>query len=161
MPSPLPGGDCLWCHWLMFWGFFFTAITVLLLFSLVNLFNVCCSVRQWFLFLFLSFSKFLYKLSPMLMQWLWFPLFANGLLFSQWQPSAFMFLYLFKHKYSLHRQNPRQGKGRHSESYRTHLGNKKHLSQSQYFCSTKNGVDWYIRCYVLCCLTNLDWNTRK
>ena len=72
IPSLLPCGNCLWWHCLMF-------CHQLLLFSLVGLFNVCCSVHQHFH----SFSghSMFYKLSPKLMQWLWsiYPLFKTFL----------------------------------------------------------------------------------
>ena len=59
------------------------------LFSLVDLIDVCCSVRQPFLSVF-EHSKLLYKLSPMLVMALINFLFSklqNGLLFSQRQLS--------------------------------------------------------------------------
>ena len=63
----------LWCHWLMFWGFSLQLSQCvchqLLSFSLVDLFDVCCSVCQRFLSI--SGHYNLYKISQMLVQWLW------------------------------------------------------------------------------------------
>lgn len=80
IPSPPSCGGCWWCY--SFWGFFFTAFTMIqLLFSLADLFNVCWSVHQWFPSL-LGHSRLLYWLCPMLVQCLFLSFSQLSLLIS-------------------------------------------------------------------------------
>lgn len=92
---PLPCGEWWWCHWLLFWCFSSQLSQCfclqLLLFSLADLFDVCCSVHQYYLY-FSRHSKLLYWLCPMFVQCSVFSQLQNDLLFSHRQLSDLSFL---------------------------------------------------------------------